>query len=98
MIGWHTWDILPYVALTVIAVLLIPVILMTYAIMWTPARDPLKDASQLSESDIKDWSRFCSEMKRDGATLGSYRRRILERLSNEVRNQIMYASHQTDYE
>jgi hypothetical protein len=66
--------------------------------MWTPTRNPRKDAWQLKVEDITDWSRFCSELKTDGAAFGGYRRRIFERLPNDIRNEVMHATHRTEYE
>lgn len=98
MLNLHTWQVLSYAALSAIAVLLAPVVLMTYAIMWTPRRNPLGEATQLGAGDIKQLDALCDGLKQDGINLKVYPRRILDRLPISIRNQIMYAKDKTDYE
>ncbi|MEK6280191.1 MAG: potassium channel family protein [Acidobacteriota bacterium] len=91
MVGQHTWGILSYAALVVIVICLLPVILMTYAIMWTPAHDPSKYDSKLCAADIADWNNFCKTLKdinsgsmKDSSPFGVYRERIVARLPENV--------------
>lgn len=94
--GWHSWIAMSYVALAAICFSLLPVIIMTYAIMWTRPRESLED--EVTENDIEKWSDFCANLKTDGAALGGYRRRILERLENDLGKALMHANSTTEYE
>jgi hypothetical protein len=60
--GVPDWEGYPYVALVVIHILLLPVGLMTYLIMWTPNKGGLHLRSELREEEI-DWEHFVVRMR-----------------------------------
>jgi hypothetical protein len=100
LMGYHSSEILSYVALGAIGFLLVPVIVMTYAIMWTPRR---QNPAEIEKKDFEDFPRFCSELKNgaafgvNGGAFSGYRTRILECLDNDLRAKLIRAENKEDY-
>ncbi|HVG19060.1 MAG TPA: ion channel [Blastocatellia bacterium] len=69
---------LSYLALGFVGVLLLPVILLTYAIMWTPDDDRPKGPSLLKKNDIADWAELRSKLYEENKKHYTPGKRILE--------------------
>jgi len=98
--GYQSSGSLFFVALGMIVFLLVPVMVMTYAIMWNPRR---QDPSDIEEKDFEDLPAFCSELKSaaafgaNGGAFSGYRTRILECLDSDVRAKLIRSESKEDY-
>lgn len=77
-------------ALGCVVILLVPVALMTYAIMWTGKHVP-RTRREVRQDDIQDLNSFCSSLRDHGNALGGYRRRLLDALPAHLSAQIRTA-------
>jgi ion channel len=76
-------------ALTFTVLLLLPVAMMTYAIMWK-RKNLTSHKWKLKEADIRNWPAFFSQLKNNNGSLADLRRRILSLLSQPLRGEIMH--------
>lgn len=95
--GNYNQDYYSYVALVFIVILLIPVGLMTYAIMWSPSKEASSEDWEFSEDDIQNWHTFCLQLKNSGS-LSALRQRILEFMPPKVSEDLRCAKDISDFD
>ena len=96
--GAYNQDFYSSLALVFIALLLLPVAMMTYAIMWKRGGRVPKHKWELRESEVSDWPTFCSQLKSHNGALSSVRLQILRLLPESLVSQIPDATAQSDFD